>query len=113
MLPPIPATWSEWGAAARVFLVEPILNVIREHTSEHEMLMAQLAPNGHEDMLVPSERNTPIRQLTILNRVGVRRLESEILRHRRFSERALRELNADRTARGLNPLADEDDEEGG
>ena len=95
-------------------LINPMLRKLDAHADQHEearqtreMLTHELAPNGHEGELPWDERNIPLRHLTIRNRVGVLNLEREVGNHRGYSERVLGQLNADRIARGLEPIEPE------
>ncbi len=124
MLPPPPENLAAWGtlitlgaamiAAMRRWLINPILMAIDRHADQHEMMMRELTPqhdDGDPDYargLPWEERRLPLRDLAILTRVGVLKIESQMHEHTHYSRQAIKVVNADRVARGLSPIDEEE-----
>ena len=120
-LPEPPANLADWllllglfgglVEAARRRLVNPILKEMAEHAKEHfegravrELVLRQLAPNGHEYELPPELRDKPLRDLVTKGILGLARIQDALTAHDTYVVETLSRLNEDREARGLSPL---------
>ena len=98
-------------AAARKWLVNPILKRLDDHAEDHDqgrelraMVIRQLAPNGHEWELPEELRDKPLRALVAKGIIITKRVEAKVDAHDAFSREAVAMVNVDREARGLAPL---------
>ena len=121
ILPDPPANLADWLAlimlaggviaGARKWLVNPILKRLDDHAEDHDrgrelraLVIRQLAPNGHEWELPEELRDKPLRALVAKGIIVAKRTEAKVDAHDAFSREAVKLVNADREARGLEPL---------
>lgn len=110
----VPTSVAEWielliGAgvllgSARIWLVQPLLKQMGEHTSEHNLLVQNLMPLDDEKCLPAAERKLVLRALVVNTRASQLRSEHQHSRHRDWSTRVIEQLNAERAVEGKPAL---------
>lgn len=121
VIPEVPQNLTDWLqlvlvvgaviAGARKWLVNPIIQRMDTHADEHResrevraLVLKQLAPNGHEWELPAELQDKPLRDLVAKGILVAKRVEVKVDAHDAYSRAAVGLLNADREARGLPPL---------